>query len=59
MPSELNDFKREGQYEVSSSTETSGNAYCPSLGAVHTAVWDDLGKRNNPVVDLVSSPPLN
>lgn len=35
------------------------NAYCSGLGAVHAAVWDDLGKCDNPVVDLVSSPPLH
>lgn len=35
------------------------DAYCSSLGAVHAAVGDDLGKRDNPVVDLVSPPPLH
>lgn len=35
------------------------NAYCSSFSAVHIAVWDDLGKCDNPVVDLVSSSPLN
>lgn len=35
------------------------SAYRSSLGAVHTAVWDDLGEGDDPVVDLVSSPPLN
>jgi len=34
-------------------------AYCSSLGAVNIAVGDDLGKRDNPVVYLVSSPPFN
>lgn len=43
--------------KVSGRAETS--AYCSSLGAVHAAVRDDLGKRDYPVVDLVSSPPLD
>lgn len=33
--------------------------YRSSLGAVHIAVRDDLGKGDDPVVYLVSSPPLN
>lgn len=33
--------------------------YRPGLGAVYVAIWDDLGECDNPVVDLVSSPPLH
>ena len=34
-------------------------AYSSGLGAVHTAVGDDLGQCDDPVVDLVSPPPFN
>lgn len=34
-------------------------AYCSALGVVHAAVWDNLGERDDPVVDLVSPPPLH
>lgn len=44
---------------VSSSGAASEGAYCSGLGAVNVAVWYDLGKRDDPVVDLVSSPPFD
>lgn len=47
------------KHDVSSSVQMSKNAYRSSFSAVQIAVGDDLGKCDNPVVDLVSSSPLH
>lgn len=52
-------FKRKVSVKRAAVQTPVPDAYCSGLGAVHAAVWDDLGKRDNPVVDLVSSPPLH